>query len=190
MEWESGSWEWVGYCLGREWGGREGLVMMELASRHAGVNRLWFPFFLSFGFRAFHLFFFSIFSFVHRLVYFIFHSFCFFFFPKCLLLINRWSIYQVGRRTVWMPTANYHSLFYSTAFSCISKRERRAPGSPFCFCGFGYILFREGVFFFFARGAHGFLRYIRCKPVLFYLILFFFAFTSGSFVFYRCHWES
>lgn len=33
------------------------LVMMELASRHAGVNRLRFPFFFSFGSRAFHLFF-------------------------------------------------------------------------------------------------------------------------------------
>lgn len=50
LEWESGN-RWA-----VTWDRTGGLVMMELASRHAGVNRLRFPFF-SFGSRAFHIFF-------------------------------------------------------------------------------------------------------------------------------------
>lgn len=177
-----------GLLLGMGWDGGVGDDGARAGKQASGVNRLRFPFFSLFGFRAFHLF--SSILLCYRLVYFIFRSFCllFFFSPTSSSNQSLIHIYQVGRRTVWMPTANYHSLLCSTAFSYISKRERRAPGtSLFLFRGlqFGYILFfREGVYFYFLqKGAHGFLRYIRCKPVLLFLYLFVFLFLGVLFIF-------
>lgn len=70
-----------------------------------------------------------------------------------------------------MPTANY-SLLYSIASSWIAKRERGAPGTSPFFVGLDtFLSFSGGCFSFFARGAHGFLRYIHCKPIF---ILYFF----------------
>lgn len=79
-----------------------------------------------------------------------------------------------------MPTANY-SLFYSITSSWISKKERRAPGtSPFLWVWILFF-FLGRVFFFFARGAHGFLRYIRCKPIF---ILYFWELCLGFVCFF------
>lgn len=172
-----------GLLLGMGWGVDDGA-----GKQASGVNRLRFLFFLSlFGFRAFHLF--SSILLCYRLVYFIFHSFCLFLFLSPTSSSNQSliHIYQVGRRTVWMPTANYHSLLYSTAFSCLRGRGGLLGRAPFfCFAGTVWIhfIFREGVYFYFCKGsswifeAHS-LFFIFFIPLCFFL--------SGSSFFYGCH---
>lgn len=82
-----------GLLLGMGWDG--GVGDDGAGKQASGVNRLRFPFFSLFGFRAFHLF--SSILLCYRLVYFIFRSFCLLFFFSPTSSSNQSLIHIPGR---------------------------------------------------------------------------------------------